>query len=352
MPDTQKRNYTSAFTNVLVREAAGSVLPAGLAHATAWAETAAGAWARAGMAAKITGGAPAAISPALLAMIFRDLVTVGESLHLIVVTDGEPRLFPVGDCEIMGKTYDESGWMYRVTLDGPSGSSTTEVASDSVLHCRYSVDRRRPWRGIGPIARAGETSDLLSNLSVRMKQESGASSAIVIPSDMNPDGFDSDDEGDDRPDPSEQLALDLGAAKGGLMISKTMGQGIDSPQGDYKQVRIGSEIRESYGPLLDRVGMAVATAMGLPPGLIYSQADGTNQREAWRRFAHGSVGPVARIVGQEIEAKLDTGPLVWDLSDLYASDIVGRSSAFKRLVDSGMPLQDAASVSGILTGDD
>ena len=34
-------------------------------------------------------------------------------------------------------------------------------------------------------------------------------------------------------------------------------------------------------------------------------ADGTGQREAWRRFLHGSVSPVARIVQGELRAKLD-----------------------------------------------
>ena len=38
----------------------------------------------------------------------------------------------------------------------------------------------------------------------------------------------------------------------------------------------------------------------------------TGQREAWRRFLHGSVSPVARLVEAELSAKLDTPDLRLD----------------------------------------
>ena len=49
----------------------------------------------------------------------------------------------------------------------------------------------------------------------------------------------------------------------------------------------------------------------------------------------------------EVSAKLMT-PVKFDFSGLWAHDIAGRAQAFNRLVAGGMPIEQAAGVSGIL----
>ena len=61
--------------------------------------------------------------------------------------------------------------------------------------------------------------------------------------------------------------------------------------------------------------LSVLSACGVPVSLV-TDADGTSQREAWRRFIMGSVEPLLGIVGEEIEAKLETR-VTFDLSSLW-----------------------------------
>ena len=78
---------------------------------------------------------------------------------------------------------------------------------------------------------------------------------------------------------------------------------------------------------------------------------GSNRRtgEAWRRFLHGSVDPVSKLVAQELSEKLEQA-VTLD-SGLFASDVQGRVRAFQSLVGGGMPIGEAASVAGLI-GDD
>ena len=82
-------------------------------------------------------------------------------------------------------------------------------------------------------------------------------------------------------------------------------------------------------------------ACGVPPSLVTLPADGTGQREAWRRFLHGSVSPVARLVQTKLRAKLDTPALALDLGSLYAADVTGRARAWRSLVGATGTMPDA-----------
>ena len=91
---------------------------------------------------------------------------------------------------------------------------------------------------------------------------------------------------------------------------------------------------------------------GCPISLL-TDADGVSQRESWRRFIWGSCAPLSRIIGHELSAKLDLRDgLKFDWSALYASDITGRAAATRRLVEAGMPIAEAASITGLVASDD
>ena len=59
----------------------------------------------------------------------------------------------------------------------------------------------------------------------------------------------------------------------------------------------------------------------------------------------GSVEPLLEVVGQELEAKLETR-VTFDLSRLWAHDLAGCASNFKAMVTAGMEIERAASLSG------
>ena len=340
-PRETRASYTDAFTSLLIRAAEGDVAPKGQAHATAAVEACAGLWARAFASADVSPDV-AALDPVTLARMARSLIVAGESLHLVTVGGGGVRLLPVGDFDVYGQSPDPATWRYRASLYGPDGTTTVIRPAAAVAHVRYSEDPSRPWRGVSPLERAGLDSDLLSAVVTRLGQEAAAPSAYAVPSPE--DGGDQD-----------ELRADLRAAKGGVVLVETMAGGYGdkgaAPQADWRQQRIGGEPPDVLRALRSEVGMAVAEACGVPSALCDPGADGTAQREAWRRFAHGSVAPVARMVASELAAKLDVPRLAFDFAGLYASDVVGRASAFKRLVEGGMDAAKAAALSGLLVAE-
>ena len=210
----------------------------------------------------------------------------------------------------------EETWFYRCDSFGPSGNLTELVPSSAVLHCRYAVDSARPWYGIGPLGWARSTGTLAANLETRLGEEAGASVGSVIP--IPSDGGDGSDT-----DPLAGLKKDLLNARGRTLLAETVSAGwgegrAAAPQSDYKSQRFGAHPPESLGALRTEAGQSVLSACGVPISLC-TDADGTSQRESWRRFVMGSVEPLLAGVAFEIEAKLETR-VAFDLSPLWAHD--------------------------------
>ena len=136
--------FTDAVVAALTAQSAGTA--AGDPSALAALETAAGLYAAAFAGARLIpeNAATAGLSPGCRALIARDLIRRGESLHAIEVRDGGLRLAPCGSWDVRGPS-DERAWWYRVDVFGPSGNETRFVPSGAVVHARYAVDSARPW---------------------------------------------------------------------------------------------------------------------------------------------------------------------------------------------------------------
>ena len=61
---------------------------------------------------------------------------------------------------------------------------------------------------------------------------------------------------------------------------------------------------------------------------------------------------VGRIVAAELSDKLDLPGLTLGFEALYGSDVVGRASAFKRLVEGGMAIEKAVALAGLVASDE
>ena len=79
---------------------------------------------------------------------------------------------------------------------------------------------------------------------------------------------------------------------------------------------------------------------------LFTDADGTAQREALRRWHMGTVVPLAALLEAELRAKLDDGLRL--SFDAYPLDVVGRAAALSNLVGAGVPVGDAAAAVGVL----
>ena len=337
------RPYTDGLINILEAQAVGQGV--GDPSAIAALEAAVALYSRAFAAATVTPAeAGTALTPSVRALVARNLIRRGEDFHRVYVRDGRVVLMPCGFAYAHGDGPEEERWTYNVTLYGPTDSRHEWVPSASMLHTRYSVDSSRPWFGQGPLHWAHRTGTLAGVLETRLGEEAGAPVGAIIP--VPSDGGDGTDD-----DPLAALKSDLANAKGRTTLTETTAAGwgegkMAAPQADYKPQRFGAMVPDSSVSLRTEASMAVLSACGVPVSLV-TDADGTSQREAWRRFVMGAVEPLLSIVGQEVERKLDM-PVSFDLSALWAHDLAGRASSFKAMATAGMEIERAAALSGLM----
>lgn len=311
----ENRNYTDSIVTQIEAAAAGR---AGRPSAV---EIAAGQVSR-GFASGRADGRSAALFPSpVLARMGRDLMRNGETVWLA----------RGGLSAVMAYDIQPNG-SYSINGRG------TFPAGD-VLHARYAVDPQT-LRGIAPIDYAPSLRDLLLNMEVQMRDEANTPTGFLLA--IPADG-----------DEVDQLRADLRVLKGRIAMVKTTQGGWDqgrsaAPRREYEPQRFGMNLPASTVDIYRDAQRSALGLMGVPVELI-EPADGTGQREAWRRFLHGTVQPLARI----IEAAAAAAGLQVSLSfdSLMASDIAGRARAFQSLVGGGMDIEQAAAISGLITED-
>ena len=339
--------FTDAVVAALSAQAGGT--GTGDPSAIGALEAAAGLYAAAFAGARVTpaNAMTAALTPACRALIARDLIRRGESVHRIRIEAGGVRLQPIGSWDVRG-TADERGWWYRLDEYGPSDNKTDVVAGMSVLHFRYAVDSARPWYGLAPLQWARATGALAAHLETRLGEEAGGPVAHLLP--VPADGGDGGDE-----DPLKMLKADIAAGKGKTLLVETTSAGFGegrtaAPQRDWTPQRIGASPPDALPTLRTDAAMAVLSACQVPAGL-FTDADGTSQREAWRRWAMGPLAGLAATVEAELAAKLDQ-PVRLDFSGLWAADMAGRAQSFKAMVVAGMDPAKAAGLAGLMADGD
>ena len=279
-------------------------------------------------------------TPAVLTTIARDMILTGESVWVLRM--GE--LLPVGTFEIFGRASPKS-WRYRVQLHGPSGvTESMSISRDSVLHARYSYDRVHPWTGVGPLQRATYAAELVANIEGSLRGETSGPVGYLLP--IPVDGMDST---------VENLKADLASLNGRIAVVETTAAGwgegrLGAPRADFLPQRIGPNPPPSMPQIHAAIQTAVLAMCGVPVELV-APSEGTGQREAWRRFLHGTIQPIGSLVATEI-SRLAGRELEFDHERLFASDIAGRARAFQSLVGAGMTVGQAAAQSGLIAPED
>ena len=278
-----------------------------------------------------------ALRPSVLRTIGRELIRRGECLFVIEVADNGLRLLPAGTWNVTGSA---ASWRYQVSLAGPSSTATRELAASSILHFRYAVDPARPWHGLGPIQFASIAGRLNAETDNTLASESGGPMANLLRIPV------------DGQDPTvTALREDIAKAKGkALTVESTTGDWNDPKGGrsavrfDWRAERLGAAPPAALVELARNAERSVLATCGVPVELAEA-GDGTGQREAWRRFLFGSVAPLAKIVTEELAAKLSP-EIGMDFEELRASDLAGRARAYKQLTEAGMDAGAAARIAG------
>ena len=339
--------FTDAVIAALYAQVAGAANgdPSGLAAL----ETCACLYARAFAAARIKGDERTkVITPEFMALLARNLIRRGESVHKIEIMDGRIVLLPVGSWDVRGYGPVETGWQYRVDLFGPSGNFTKFIPGSGVIHARYAIDPARPWYGIGPLGWSRTTATLIANLELRLAQESSApvGNLLSVPH----DGGDNDKD----TDPLAMFKKDLANLAGGTAFVETTAAGWGdgksaAPQRDWQQTRIGADPPVTLDALRTHTAESVYNACGVPVSLA-TDSTGNARKESYRQFIMLGVEPLLKLVKDELEIKLETS-IEFDLSNLWAHDLLGRATAFDKLITAGLDPTTALIQSGLLTGE-
>ncbi|MCY4498406.1 MAG: hypothetical protein OXC14_14095 [Rhodospirillaceae bacterium] len=342
---TSSTAYTDARIAAILAAAGGDA--AADVNAIAAAEVASGLWGRAFASASVEPltSATVALTPAVLELIGRELVRKGEALFEIAVMGGEARLVPVSWWDVYGDHQPES-WEYQITLAGPDRTSTRRVRAERVVHVRYATTPTEPWRGVSPLAHSRTTSDLAAMLETRLSQEASAAvgAFVPVPTDGGAGGED---------DPLAVLKGDISAAKGRTVLVETTSSGWSegrqaAPARDWESKRFGANPPAVLDALRSNSARHVLAACGVPIELV-EPAEGSGAREAFRRFLHATISPVAALVRDELRHKLDTPDLVLGFDGLFAADVQGRARAWRSLAgqEASLDPQTAARLVGL-----
>lgn len=348
----EKRDSGGDFADAVVRlieaQAAGTAADA---SSTAAVEAAAGALSRAFASAQVVGDAwiQDAVSPAFLAQVGRDVIRKGDSLHAIRVgADGAVRLIPCSSWHWEG-SHDPSTWTVRVTAYGPSTSTTWNLPASAVAFVRWGSNPGQPYIGTAPTSWAHTTARLGAEVERSVADEAAGPLAQLL---AVPEGQDAgSDEGDD---PLAPLRADIAKARGRALLLETTASGFgegraNAPQRDWDARRLGPAPPEVLAQLRRDAFEHVLAACGTPASL-FTDADGTAQREAVRRWHLGTVLPLARLVEHELTEKLETP--VQLRFDSYALDMVSRATVIDKLVRAGIVPAVAMAVAGIVVPDE
>ena len=356
----ERRSSSGSFTDQVTRlvEAQASGTAAKIGN-TAAIEAASGSLARALASAKVVTDSEyirRVVTPAYMAFVGRQLIQSGEVLHYIDMEDGELSLLPAASWHWTNRLSDArpSSWRCRVTWFGPSSSTTKLVPFDGLIFHKWGSSPSTPYVGSGPLSWAYDSARLASEGERTLADELGGPLAqLLTTTDSGPTGTGTDDDEDDDPNRDAKLAL-RGARGDAVLVETTSAAAGDgsaaAPRRDWDPRRLGPDPpetlallrRDSFSQMLAACGSSVA---------LHGDADGTSQREAFRRYLTLTIQPIAKLIAAELSLKLEAD-ISFDFDALYASDLQGRATAFKRLVDGGMELTQAAAVSGVLLGDE
>ena len=347
---TEKRNdsYTDALVNQLLQGAGGGTGAA--VAATGALEAASGLISRCFAAAQVSGPAHAVqvLGPDVLSQVGRALIRQGEAVYFMDVQAGRLILLPAQSWDVFGAAHPDS-WTYRLTLAGPDAMTTvSRVQAAGVLHFRYATDPASPHRGIAPLTSAHLAGRLSAETAKALGNELSGPVGSLLP--VGSDGNDVT---------VQALKKDIRNLQGSVALVErlsdwaTGGGGSPSQGGasEWQPRRIGAAPPPGVVEVARQATLEVLACCGVPPSLFLSSADGTAQRESYRRMMHTTLIPLGKILSTELTLKMEgTVNLSWD--SIGAADLSSRARAFQSLVNGGMDVTKAASLAGLMESAD
>ena len=295
-------------------------------------------WARGFEAVDVEASAPVrmALTPPVLRQLGYRLAVEGNYVAAIEADMGGLRLTECASYDVFGR----GRWRYRLDIPQPSGSRTLTLPEEAVVHCRLPSGAAAPWRSQSPLQAASATAALAKAIEESLRGDfAGPTGTIVFAAEGDKDG-------------GGELKAELEALRGGVHLAsagrnswRNAGGSTGVANSAPGSERLGPRPPEALPVVRRHVEESLSMAYGVPGELLVGGAAGS-QREAWRRFLHGTLAPVGRSVEAELSAKLDS-PVALNFDRLFASDLAGRSRAVGQLVTAGVELDRALEIAGM-----
>ena len=319
----EARNYTDTQVSAAVAEANAETASA----AVATIEAASRLWEFGLMGARSD-----VLQPWQLAIIGRQLLLRGESVWWRSRASG---FYACESVTVTGASPSPVRWSYLVTMPAPSGVLTRTASSDTVLHARIGASPREPWRGCSPILSSAASRSALEQIERSLAHEHQSPVGHVI--------------GVSDPSSQQQTTNEIAALKGRTILTDASETGVVSEGGTgsrnrWEPQRIGPDPSRGTIEARKAIESSILAAAGVPLELVYPGA-GSDAREAFRRFVHLALTPVANLLSAELQ-RMGLEPEI-DLSGLAAADIASKARAFGVLVTNGVEMGEAKAVVGL-----
>ena len=256
-----------------------------------------------------------------------DLVREGQSVWLLDVGTGRLRLSRASTgSDVYQGAADRESWTYRLTLPGPSVTTTVRASADHVIHIRQNSDPTCPWRGRSGLEVAQSSGGLAATLVSALTAEGEIPITRIIP---QPQGNSQNTADSIRKaiGTGLRLALPESVASGG-------GAGRSSaPLTDWKPYTIQPEYMAAGVELHALALQETAAVCGLPAPMVPgADAAGPAAREAFRQFVALSVQPLGRILEAEVSRVLERDVRLQH-HQLASADVASRARAYKALIE-------------------
>ena len=300
---------------------------AGGAFGSAMAETVASFWADTLAGCMVDG--TDLVGPADMSAIGRDLVLDGESVWLFRTgPDRLDRAWARPDME--GQSIDRNNWVYRLTM--PTASATMYVPGvlgSSVVHHRWDP-RWDETTARSPLSNSSVAAFDTAERGIGLEAAKGG--GYVLPVDASGGRANDDTEN------SLRTAIAGIAARSGLIVIPGA-QKVGGGALQLGQARIGFSPTEHQTEALRDLWARSLSTVGLAPGLLES----AGRSGQWRVFRVQRLQPRCNMLAAEYSRVLET-PVTIRATPDAADGLSLRSGALKRLVDAGIPAEDARKV--------
>ena len=327
---------------MLFGEISGAVISGGIAAV----EAVAGRVASMLSVARVEGGkrAEQALTPTVLAMIGRQLIERGESLHAVKLRrDGSIYLCPAQEVWTVEGGEDPEEWIVDATLAGAQTLYHYVALRPAWLHIIRDARPGYPWQGVSGLQRAQVTNAMATAAEDALLREALLPTKQIIPVPQGVSGATKTTLRGHLTDRLTQLALPDTTA-GGFGAGRT-----SAPTTDWKPYRLQPMPQDALVQAASDAQARVVAALGAHPALIGGGGStGTVDREAVKQFRKFLLQPIARLIEENsIRAFGERITISWP-SSVEAMGI--KAKAADALVKMGVDPQEALKIARVTTG--